>query len=305
MIRLIRKIKIMLIKFWFMYMPKFLCYCREAGFARREWFCYKYLKKHISWADSVWDEMNCKPGLADTVVPNKTIFVYWRQGFGSAPPLVKRCLESVRRNAGCFQVLLLTEKNLNGYLCLPSHIVKRHDEGLIGEAHFSDLVRANLLYLYGGIWMDATCFLSAPIEEYVTNSRFFMFQNTKLGGISPIKCSNWFIKAEVGSLLLKRVLNFLFMYYSKYDVTIHYYLFHLVLSLLVEEDDNLKDEWVAMPYVCNMNPHVFLFSLDVPFSEKQYENILRSCFVHKLTYKYSPSLLDSSGENMLQHFLRG
>ena len=300
-----KKTKVLLIKFWFMYMPKFLCYCREAGFARREWFCYKYLKKYILWADSSWDEIDSKPQYSDRVIKNKTIFIYWKQGFESAPPLVKRCLESVKRNAGDFQVLLLTEKNLGSYLCLPDHIVKKHDQGLIGEAHFSDLIRANLLYLYGGIWMDATCFLSAPIEEYVIKSRFFVFQKTKLDSVSPIKCSNWFIKADEGSPLLKETLNFLFVYFSKFDVPIHYYLFHIVLSLLVDEKDYLKVDWNAMPYVCNMNPHIFLFSLDKSFSEEQCKNILQSCFVHKLTYKYSPTLLDSSEENMLQHFLRG
>ena len=300
-----KEIKGKIILFWFRTLPKYVCYCRNAGFARREWFCYRFLKKHLRWTNSVWDELELEAPCSSEVARNKTIFVYWKQGFGNAPLIVKKCLESVKRNAGDYSVLCLSEDNLNDYVMLPQHVIKKHEKGLIGEAHFSDIVRANLIYRYGGVWLDATCFLSRPIDDYVTESPFFMFQNTKLGCISPIKCSNWFIKGSAGSTLLKAVLNFIYSYYQNFDVVVHYYLFHLILSLIVDERKDLAKEWYEMPFVCNMNPHVFLFSLEKKYSANEYKQILQSCFVHKLTYKFPSSLLEEKEENMLQHFIRG
>ena len=300
-----KKIKSAFILFLFGTLPKYVCYCRNAGFARRERFCYSYLKEKLKWANSLWSELDVGAPCSNDVIKNKTIFVYWKQGFENAPLLVKKCLDSIKRNAGGYNVLCLTEDNLFDYVVLPQHIIKKHDDGLIGEAHFSDIIRANLIYRYGGVWCDATCFFSRPIDDYVEKASFFMFQNTKLGNVSPIKCSNWFIKGEAGSILLKTVLNFIYSYYQNFDVVIHYYLFHIVLSLVVEERRDVSKEWDEMPFVCNMNPHVFLFSFEKKYTEDEYNQILQCSFVHKLTYKFPQNILEASEENMLQHFMRG
>lgn len=58
-----------------------------------------------------------------------------------------------------------------------------------------------------------------------------------------------------------------------------------------------------MPYVCNMNPHVFLFSFSRKYSPEYYQFIKESCFIHKLTYKFDKKLLESQEDNMLKYFL--
>ena len=81
-------------------------------------------------------------------------------------------------------------------------------------------------------------------------------------------------------------------------------MFHFALSLIVSEDKECKTIWSNMPYVCNMNPHVLQFSFGKTYGNDEYDFIVSSCFVHKLTYKFNKNLLTEVNENMLMHFLK-
>lgn len=41
------------------------------------------------------------------------------------------------------------------------------------SAHFSDIVRENLLYKYGGIWMDATIYMTSPFPDTIYNYDYY------------------------------------------------------------------------------------------------------------------------------------
>lgn len=80
-------------------------------------------------------------------------------------------------------------------------------------------------------------------------------------------------------------------------------MFHFALSALVEEDKQCKELWQNMPYVCNMNPHVLLFSFSRKYTPEYYQFIKDSCFIHKLSYKFDKKLLKSEENNILKNFL--
>ena len=46
----------------------------------------------------------------------------------------------------------------------------------MSKAHFSDLLRCILLSLYGGLWFDASVFLTGDIPSYIFKSDFFMYR---------------------------------------------------------------------------------------------------------------------------------
>lgn len=46
----------------------------------------------------------------------------------------------------------------------------------MSRAHYSDIIRLALLYSYGGIWLDATIYMSGPLPQYITNEEWFMYQ---------------------------------------------------------------------------------------------------------------------------------
>lgn len=292
-----KKVSIMQVLFHFA--PMIIPFSKVIGL-KQELFAYKYLKCFfLKYHDNFEYE---EKALSKDVILNKTIWIYWRQGIESAPNLVKKCIESIKKNAGDYNVIILDENNLNKYISLPSFIEEKHLKGLIKEAHYSDLLRISLLIQYGGIWCDSTCYMTGPFPDYVINSDFFMFQNTKLKEwVSPSKCSNWFIKSNSHNTILEKLRNVLFHYWEQKSEPCHYFLFHLTLSLLTEEICEIGRLWDKIPYVCNMNPHVFQFSFELPYDNHLYSFILKSCFIHKLTYKlnrirYNPN-------SCLSHFL--
>lgn len=95
---------------------------------------------------------------------NYTIWVFWAQGKSKMPNVVRNCYESILRNKGDFSVVLLDESNYSDYVCIPEHVCKKMQQGLITMTHFSDILRFALLKTYGGFWLDATIYVTSTIE---------------------------------------------------------------------------------------------------------------------------------------------
>lgn len=166
------------------------------------------------------------------------------------------------------------------------------------------MLRTCLLLQYGGYWLDATCLLTSSFPEVIDKSEYFMFQRHLFPDwASPIKCSSWFIHSKKESPILRGIKNWMFNYWQRKNYIINYYMFHFALSALVEEDKQCKELWQNMPYVCNMNPHVLLFSFSRKYTPEYYQFIKDSCFIHKLSYKFDKKLLESEENNILKHFL--
>lgn len=284
----------------FRYLPDFL-YNKETNYVKQQWFCYKWVKRHIDWSK---EEVKYASVVNADVQENQTIFMYWKQGWDNAPVLVKKCLCSVEKNRNGHPLVLLDENNINDYIKLPQFIEQYHSEGKIKEALYSDMLRISLLETYGGYWLDATCLLTSPIPSIIEKSAFFMFSNALLPEwSSPIKGSNWFICSKKGNLLLGAVKNFLFNYWKHKTYLVNYYIFHICLSAIVDSCKQYQDIWKTKPYICNMNPHVLQFSFAEEFQQEKYDFILSQSFVHKLTYKFDNSLLLSQPKNIIQQLL--
>lgn len=284
----------------FRYLPNIL-YNKETNYVKQQWFCYKWIKKHIDWAYADVEYDKC---FNNSVVPNESIFMYWKQGWDNAPQLVKKCQYYAKQHAGNHPLIFLDETNVHSYVKMPDYIEELHEKGTIKEALYSDMLRICLLEQYGGYWMDATCFLSAPIPQHIDNSDFFMFSNTLLPEwSSPIKGSNWFIHSKLQTSVLSYVKRFLFNYWKHKKYLINYYIFHIALAAIVDSINEVEASFESMPYICNMNPHVLQKSFGKTFEKESYDFILQQCFIHKLTYKYDDKLLNSADENNLTHFL--
>lgn len=276
---------------------------------KNQWKTYDYVKKCIIGQSKGLPNLMPQSLQSQHIINgNEQIaWIYWNTGMDSAPAIVKKCQRSVQNNLpDGYRLIILTEKNISDYVTIPQDILEKRSKGIIKEAHFSDLLRSILLYLYGGLWFDATCYVSAPIPEYVLECPFFMFKTDLLYDInrSCLKSSSWFIKADKGSYILEQVINMLLFYWQKNQHLRDYYLYHICISALVDCDPIAKKSWDEVPYICNMNPHVMLYSFDKPYSPNRWEICINSCFIHKLTYKFKNTLLQQSTENILQHFMQ-
>lgn len=282
------------------YLPK-LIYWKRATWTRSQWFCYDYMKLFLKYKEN--NEYQAQK-TNEEVPNNQVIWIYWKQGEKNAPPIVKKCISSIRNKAGKHPVIVLDQENLHKYIIMPDFIEQKHIQNKISEAHYSDLLRISLLIVYGGFWCDATCLLTSSIPEIIENSSFFMFNRDLLcHETSPCECSNWFIKADKNNIILIKLRNILFHYFKKHSAILDYYIFHITLGLMIHTDTLVKSKWEEKPYICNMNPHVLLFSFSKPYDEAKYKHILNSCFIHKLTYKYNKKLIMSGSKNIITHLL--
>lgn len=239
----------------------------------------KRLKKYIMVTDE-----NLK--LEEENPYKNVIWFLWFQGIENAPPIVQKCYKNAKRYAVemGYRLVVLDKNNMNNYLNIPSNIVKKWKNGVIGNANFSDICRVQLLAEYGGIWMDATVMLTGLIDEEILQSELFFFQASFLD-MSVTKISNWFIYSRrAGNAFLLSLRDSLYNYWEKNNIIDDYFIFHLIVAELSNVEE-LKSDYEKIPYFSNTYPHLLGEKLNNIYDADQYHKILKKSNIHKLTYK--------------------
>ena len=140
------------------------CYLlRVKSFASYEQFVFDFLEEEFSNLIQKYKD------IPDATMPNSEsskIWTLWWQGVEQAPEIVKVCLKSQQENmvSNGFQYTVITKDNWKQFIDLPKHIIEKVENGKITLTHFSDIIRAELLKQYGGIWIDATVFCNKKLD---------------------------------------------------------------------------------------------------------------------------------------------
>lgn len=271
---------------------------RTKGFS----YCYKQMKRRIwlrdkqvsNFADmlGLYDylqkykyvlEQPLQPAGGTNPFPGK-VWVCWLQGIEQAPPVVKKCVESIYRHAGGTEkVVLLSEENMNDYIQMPPDLLEKWKKGIISNTHFSDLFRLALLVEYGGVWIDSTSYLTEDLPDYVLNADLFCF---KAGPIAKIVASNWFFAAKPHHEILEKTRNLLYEYWRKENRLVGYSIFHPFFTMAVESNPSCREEWRQVPAFNDMNAKVLADELFTPYIPERWKQICRFSFIHKLSYKF-------------------
>jgi hypothetical protein len=133
----------------------------------------------------------------------QVVWTYWQKG--SPPPLVKACIANWRREAPECEIRLLNAETFKAHLpgvTLP----KLFDE--LPAYRQADWIRIQLLRLHGGIWLDATVFLTRSLawvqaaqERFGAEFVGFSIGKFTLDPSLPV-IENWFMAAPAGSAFL-------------------------------------------------------------------------------------------------------
>ena len=243
---------------------------------------YKYLKRMFKKSKKT----NITLSKKNQNCTNKCWIMWW-QGEENAPEIVKKCIDSIRKHITNFEIIVLTNENITKYVDLPERIWNLFNDNKIIFAHFSDIVRTYLLYFYGGLWIDATCFLTNTIPEPILKSDLFFFQDT-IASVTFLPISNWFIFSQKpNNYILEKILYGLIHYWYNNNTVCDYFLYHTLFKYYVETDSKFRSIISDMPYYCNSEPHVLQKELFTTFDQKKWKLITSSSFCHKLTYKYT------------------
>ena len=220
-----------------------------------------------------------------SVKQNRTIWILWMQGMESAPKLIQKCYASICQNKPKdFDIILLTAENLREYIQLPAFIWEKHEQGYITTTHLSDIIRMELLCAYGGCWIDATVFCSGLIPDYMVNGKMFMFRASSMDNV-VLKMSSWWIYAEKSNRLIHATRNALYSFWKRENDIHDYFLLHLIMSKIIDEDSICQAIFHEIPYFYNGQPHVLYGKMGMKFDEKEWNIIKDISKIHKLTYK--------------------
>ena len=215
------------------------------------------------------------------MIASNKVWVFWYQGLTDAPVLIKKCVESIHQYFDDSEVVVLTKNNYEEYVKFPDYIMSKFKKGIISFAHFSDLIRIELLATYGGIWCDATLYFTDKIPSYINNADLFVFKNIDLdrSDENVIVASNWFIVCKANNDLIVATRDLLFEYYKREKFVKNYFFFHLFFTMVTKE---FYDMWKNVPTFSNVNPHLMQFELLEEYSEERFKQLKKISFVHKL-----------------------
>lgn len=220
----------------------------------------------------------------------KYIFQAWLQGVDKAPNLIKNCIESVERFKGDREHIVITMDNLSRWITLPDFILKKYKKGKISNAHFADIVRVYLLSQYGGYWIDATMLMTSEFPRVIDETAFFMYHST--GKWNWTLINNCFIHSVAGHPLMCAWRDIMTEYWRRENRALEYFVSHLLFRTVLLNDE-LKAEFDKMPVIVQDDNHKVATFLEEELSEDYISCLLKSYFIHKLTYKLDKDVFEN------------
>lgn len=239
-----------------------------------------YLKSYLPFIKSINFD---KPDL-NKESGEDYIYSIWFQGEDKAPELVKVCFERLKSIYGD-RVKILDNQTIWEWVSLPAFVREKWEQGKITPAHFSDICRVALLYQHGGLWFDATDYLTHKVPQWIEDSDLFIYLEG--GSITPgTFIQSCFMRAKKGHPLFKGWLDFIFEYWKRENKLVHYFLLHYMLRFLTENNEQAKELFYKMPQI-NQDPTHILWHLHhkEPYTEDLYLNDTKDTFFQKTSFK--------------------
>ena len=217
------------------------------------------------------------------------VWICWWQGLSEAPELVQKCIARMEKMFGNkADIRIITFDNYQQYVAFSETVVEKFNKGCISMTHLSDILRAQLLCRYGGLWIDAT--------YYIWDDRFidalcqFPFFTQKQGGelneldIVSGRWANNFLKGPACFPLFGFMVEAFELFWSKYDEVLNYFLFDYIIAVCYEQLQDIRMIMDACP-VNNRFSQVLADWGNEACDPHKLELLTADTWLFKLTYK--------------------
>lgn len=282
--------------------PLFFRYCGEFG-ARAAWLmCWAYVlpsQKGSRYMDGLLrffqrdlapllEQYHNGPEIPMTA-PCRTLWCCWLGGEDTMPDIVKVCYDSMCRNAPeGVRLELITQENYRQHVTIPEYVEEKYRKGIISPAHFSDVLRFSLLSRYGGMWLDATVFVSGSIPESCFRQSYYT-QKVSDPERFPMEPSRaqWcgFIWAGApNNPLFCFVRDGLYHYWRNYNTVIDYIFFDYIILTAYHGLPQIRQ---MMDRQCPNNEDVWgLWNrINAAYNPESCRKVFQKNIFHKLSYK--------------------
>lgn len=203
-------------------------------------FADKYLAgqvtmyKSFKWLEKKYQkDVRVKKKLkSEENIQKEYVWFCWLQGIENAPKLVQDCYASIKYWLKDKEIIVITESNYKEYVEFPDYIIEKWKKGIITNTHFSDLLRIELLINHGGLWLDATTYLTGTLPNYISENDFFVYRNGWMD-MEMINMGSWLISSKkTNNFLLVETRRLLYKYWEKNNFMKNYFLMHMFLEWL-------------------------------------------------------------------------
>lgn len=238
----------------------------------------------------------------DFIEENAPIWTCWWQGQEAMPEVVQLCHNSLLHHAGKHPVKLITLNNYMEYVDIPSFILEKVEKGIITYTHLSDILRFCLLSKYGGLWLDATIFVTQNIREIAMP--IFSLKQKPMDDlhVSMYRWTSFCLGGVKHSPLYVFGRDVFFKYWKFSNSLLEYLMVDDVIAAAYEKIPEVKKSIDDIPYN-NRQLYAFSHILNKPFDEYIYMDVSTDTCFHKFTWKSSFYRTDANGHETLYGYL--
>ena len=255
---------------------------------RKNRYVFYFLNENLSSVIEKYKDAKCSAQYD----LNAPIWVCWLQGENQLPALCRKCVDSIIAHRNGHSVVLISYDNYRDYVDIPVYIENKYKAGLIGQAHFADILRTVLLAERGGCWIDASIFVTGDLPEEIFKSAFYSCRFTPNHlYITNNVWSNFFLAAQKGAVTFRFVRDMFYDYLSKNDRFIDYFMMDFIIRIGYDNIKCIKEEIDTVPWN-NTRVHDLKYMLGKKMSELCLQSLFADTYMHKLNWRQDISKYD-------------
>lgn len=154
--------------------------------------------------DNYADIIVLNPSVENAVIPKK-IWMYWE---GNLPEFVEKCVEQIKKKNPDYEVYFLTPDTVKDFCDID---YERFQHATPQQK--ADLIRFELIYQHGGIWLDASTIIYESldwIQELIRENRtssfaYYRAKNTTITEFPVVE--NWLLASAEKNIFFKEWFN--------------------------------------------------------------------------------------------------
>ena len=202
------------------------------------------------------------------------------------PDIIRLCYNSVKKMSGSKIVQLITFDNISDFVKIPASIELKVRKKEISLTHFADYLRILLLKTYGGLWLDASIYVSQPIDFTPNNNSLYTIKIPKINDAYPSDY-RWavnIIGCAKGSLLFSLLEMLMRKYIEEHKSFIDFFLFDYLIAVLYDNNISIRNMIDNTPY----NNEQFYQLHDIcntAYVKDVYDQLMHKQTYHKLSWK--------------------
>jgi hypothetical protein len=225
------------------------------------------------------------------------VWVCWLQGEENMPLIVKMCYRSLLKNSNGHKINLITFDNYRTFVDIPDYIIEKHMKNIIHNIQLSDIIRVFLLSKYGGLWIDATYYVSGKLPTFDGLSFWTPKWNNgcKKGLASALYLESLLYCNYPNNILMCFLKDIFVDYWKNENKLIDYLLLSASIECAYNNIERIKNLIDAVPLE-KRGYYDLYYLMNLHYNENEYESLCGDIRFHKLTYKENFKKYTKSGE---------